>query len=259
MLASRQNRRSRSALILVALFTQAAQAAATDTRPDDYVLRARQFLRTLYPGLDGRLRPVIIGNRLRDTTVRQPDVMNVFTMELHDFEIGISGGAPTTCWSSEPALTARFGFDWQTENKELAYITVWGPAINGAVENFAKEVDKHPEWPDAKVAAAMDEAGAKFGPDHKAQFLRAFPREQLKPFVGGDLEVNSAEFYVRGTCKGCSPVWVVQAKWHSLDGRESDCTLAFEPFQGNLQMISLMPVIPKAGGQQGNEPKPKVP
>jgi hypothetical protein len=48
------------------------------------------------------------------------------------------------------------------------------------------------------------------------------------------------------------PVWVVQARWHSLDGRESDCTLAFEPFQGNLQMISLMPAIPKAHGQQGN-------
>jgi hypothetical protein len=222
------------------------------------VLRARQFLRALYPGLDGGLRPVIIGNRLRDTTVMQPDVMNVFTIELHDFEIGIGGGAPTTCWSSEPVFAARIGFDWQTESKELYRFNAWGPAINGPVENFAKEANEHPEWSDAKVAAAMNDTGAKFGPDHKAELLRAFPREQLRPFMGGDLEPVSAEFYVRGTCNGCSPVWVVQAKWHSLDGRESDCTLAFEPFQGNLQMISLMPVIPKAGGQQGNEPKPRV-
>ncbi len=248
MSISTRNRRSRNASILAVLCALGAQGAATDTRSDDYVLRARQFLRALYPGLDGRLRPVIIGNRLRDTTVRQPDVMNVFTMELHDFEIGINGGAPTTCWSSDPSLSARFGFDWQTENKELYRFSAWGAAIDGPVESFVKEVDKHPEWSDARVAAAMDQAGAKFGPDHKAEFLRAFPHEQLKPFVGGDLEVVSAEFYVRGTCNGCSPAWVVQAKWHSLDGQDSDCTLAFEPFQGNLQMISLMPVIPKADG-----------
>jgi hypothetical protein len=71
----------------------------------------------------------------------------------------------------------------------------------------------------------------------------------LKPFLGGDLEVVSAEFYV----EPLPAKWVVVAKWRALDGRESDCTLVFEPFQGYLTYISLMPAIPKADAKQGKK------
>jgi hypothetical protein len=95
-----------------------AQAANTDTRPDNYIARARQLLRALYPGLDRRLRPVIIGDRLSDPSPRYPEIMSNFTMELHDFELGLLGEPSTACWCSEPTLRATFGFDWQTEGKE---------------------------------------------------------------------------------------------------------------------------------------------
>lgn len=260
MLASMQNRPSKSALILFALCALCGRAAANDTRPDDYVARAREFLRALYPGLDGRLRPVIIGHRLRDPGFTSPDTMNFFTILLYDFELGPAGEPMKDVWCSDPTVSAQFIFDWQSENKELYDLNVRGPAIDGAAKEFAIEFGKHGEWSDAKIGAALNDARAKFGPDHKAEFLHAFPREQLKPFMGGDLEVVSAGFNFEHNAEmRLPPTWVVQAKWHAIDGRDSDCTLAFEPFHGYLTMIMLMPVVPKSGGQQNGKPGPKAP
>ena len=244
MSISTPNRHGRIAIILIALCAFSA-SANDNTRPDDYVARARQFLRALYPDLSGELRPVIIGHRLRDRGYKVPDSMNLFTMLLYDFDLGLGGEPMITDWSS-PAVTAVFGFDWQTEKKELHHLTVKGPAIEGPVEKFAAEAAKHDDWSEAMVSAALKEAGARFGPDQKAEFLAAFPREELKPFMGGDLNVVSAAFrFDRSSRLRIPPYWVVLAKWHALDGRESDCTLAFEPIHGYITMIWLMPVDPK--------------
>jgi hypothetical protein len=244
---SKLNKRNRAVVMLLALSAFGTHAQTNATRPDDYVARARQFLRALYPGLDGRLRPVVIGNRLVDPALRLPDRMNTFTMLLYDFELGLTGEPMKDAWCAGPPLHAEFGFDWQTEHKELYRLEVRGSLIEGDVEKFTAEFTKHGEWSEAQVAKAMSESGAKFGPDHKAEFLRSFPREQLRPFVAGDLEVMSAGFYFeRNPQMQLPPTWVVQAKWHAFDGRESDCTLVFEPFHGYLTMILLMPVAPKA-------------
>jgi len=56
---------------------------------------------------------------------------------------------------------------------------------------------RHREWSDEEVVKAMNEAGAKFGPEHKAELLRALPLEGLAPFMGGEIEVVSAEFRAR--------------------------------------------------------------
>jgi len=240
VLVSRQNQHSRNTVILLALSVFCARAATDTTRPDDYVTRARQFLRSLYPGLNGRLRPVIIGNRLVDPLRVSPDNMNLFSMLLFDFDLGLMGEPVKDAWCEDPPVRTLFGFNWQTADKELDTLEVYGPLIGGAAERFAAEAAKHPEWSDAQVATALNEAGAKFGPDHKAEFLRSFPREQLKPFMAGDLEVVSAGFYFERTAQMLlPPAWVVQAKWHAFDGRESDCTLVFEPFHGYLTQILL--------------------
>jgi hypothetical protein len=176
--------------------------------------------------------------------------MSNFTMELHDFELGLLGEPPAACWCSAPVFSAQFTFDWQTANKELMDLTVWGPFVLGRTREFAKEVDRHAEWSDARVTEALNEAGAKFGPDHRAEFVRALPLEKLEPFMGGPLDVVSAEFYVRpSTSKEAHPAWIVQAKWHSPDGRLADCPLVFEPFEGKLQSIFRTPLPPNAGGE----------
>jgi hypothetical protein len=237
-----------------------ARVAISATSPDDYVARARQLLRALYPGLSGRLRPVIIGKRLVDPAFQSPDTMNTFTMLLYDFQLGLTGEPEKNAWCEDPPVSAVFGFNWLTENKELHTLEVRGPVIRGAAEKFAAEVAKGKDWSDEQIAAALKEAGAKFGPDRKAEFLRSFPRAELRPFMAGDLEVVSAEFYFEHNPQmQLPPWWLVQAKWHAFDGRESDCSLVFEPFHGYLTSISLTPVVPKSREQQRGQPRPKVP
>jgi hypothetical protein len=64
--------------------------------------------------------------------------------------------------------------------------------------------------------------------------------------MAGDLEVVSAQFYLEHNPQmQLPPSWLVQAKWHALDGRESECRLTFEPFHGYITGISLTPVVPK--------------
>jgi len=258
VLTSMRNRHIRGVLVLAVL--GALSAMADDTRADDYVARSRQFLRQLYPSLDQRLRPVFIGRRLHDPGFRSSDTMNLLTVLLYDFELGYAGEPLEDLWCSRPAVKAIFGFDWQTANKELFRLEISGPAIDGAAMEFAQNAGKLRGWSQAEVAAALSAAGARYGPDRKAEFLRSFPRERLKPFIGGDLEVVSAGFYFEHSAQiQLPPTWVVEAKWHAKDGRESDCTLSFEPFNGNLTMISLTPVAPNSGDQQDDKRKPKVP
>jgi hypothetical protein len=185
--------------------------------------------------LNGILKPVIIdGNRWREG-----DRMNFFSIEFLD--LGPKDGTGSVpCWCSDPALHVTFIFDWQTENKELMLMSAGGPVADGRRDKFAEEMNRHPEWSDAQVIAALNDAGAKFGPDHKAEFLRTLPFEELKPFVGGEIEVLSAGFHfwesdLEGKTSRAYLSWIVRAKWHGSDGREAGCSLAFEPFDGTLQ------------------------
>ena len=238
---------------IMALLACGASGAADDPRPDNYIGRARWFLRALYPGLDTVLIPLIQDhNRLGD-----PDEMNLFLIELYEPDHPLPGklsssrenevhdqiqpegsNSPAGCRGKTPVIGADFDFDWQTEDKPLVRAWVWGPAVRGRLERFVEEVARHPEWPERRVLAALRDAGAKFAPDHKADFLRALPIQGLKPFVGA-LEVKSAEFRLwEPAADGRSKAeltWIVRGNWHSPDGRqEANWVMAFEPFEGRL-------------------------
>lgn len=138
-------------------------------------------------------------------------------------------------------LGGRFQFDNQT--KQLRLVWVSGPFIEDRVDKVRKGVDEHPEWPDARAVEALKAAGAKFGPDDRAELLRALPLKKLEPFTGS-LEAVSAEFVVRLTYQDEKPEaplqWRVEAKWHSEDGQyEADCSLSLEPFEGFLVSFRL--------------------
>ena len=251
---------SRSALILAASLALSARASTAATRPDDYVARAKQLIRMLYPGLDRWLRHVIVAESgLGGPGTVNPDVMNAFRLELHDLDPRL-GKAPRACWCSDPVLSARFLFDWQTEKKELLDVRAYGPGVFGRRDKFAEEVARHREWSDEEVVKAMNEAGAKFGPEHKAELLRALPLEGLAPFMGGEIEVVSAEFRARllGS-REPALIWWVRANWHGSGGREADCTMMLEPFEGKLQDVSRQALTHRAGGGPGSGTKPKLP
>jgi len=232
---------------LLAISSLWAQPPAAATRPDDFVARARQFIRKLYPGLDPYLRPVIIDDFGLGPSDRTDDMMNGFTFELRDLKPRFGRTISGMC--AAPALSALFTYDRQ--KKELTDLQVLrGTFVTARVNDLEEEITKHPEWSDARITAALNEAGAKYGPDHKAEFLRALPIKELAPFVSGELKVGETEFDERFMGQGFI-TWTVQAKWHSPDGREADCTLMFEPFEGRLTDFSRSPFVEKVGGKPG--------
>jgi hypothetical protein len=226
-----------------------AQPSSIAPRPEDYVARAKQLIRRFYPGLDPYLRPVIMDeNVMGGPEIRDSGITNSFTLQLRD--LGLNGLRPGTQkadgWCSEPVLQAQFRFDPQKH--ELFELWVWGHPVTGRQFELAKEVDGHREWSYERISAALNDAGAKYGPDHREQFLHALPLESLRPFVGGELKVESVEFQARFD-DAATLCWWVEAKWRSPDGRETECRLTFEPFEGRLESFSRDFATRKVGGR----------
>lgn len=229
---------------LIIIWAASAQRPGSETRPDDYVLRAKQFLRIFYPGLDRNLTAVIIdGNRLGEPGPEYPGTMSNFTVELHDMRPSPGKDAPG-CWCSSPRFLASFAFDWRTEKKELVNMAAGGLFVDSNSNKFLEDMRKHPEWSYAEASAALTHAGAKFGPEHKDEFRRALPILDLKQFVG-ELEVTSVDFHFwnqsgTGGNTPISPSWSVQAKWRPSNGAEGHCMLLFEPFDGRLMSLLVL-------------------
>jgi hypothetical protein len=158
---------------------------------------------------------VIIDEGVFGPPNKTDDMMNSFTFELRDLNPRFGRTISGMC--AAPALSALFTFD--RKKKELTDLKVWGNSVITARRND------------------LDEELTRHGPDHKAEFLQALPIKELAPFVSGELKVESTEFEPRFMKQGFL-AWTVQAKWHSPDGREADCTLMFEPFEGRLTDLS---------------------
>jgi len=225
------------------LWIACAHAAPPETRPDDYVVRAKQLLLRLYPGLDGNLHAAFTDmSRLRDAGAPGSAGMNSSFVELHDLDP--KPGKSSACWCSDPALHAYIVFQWQTHEKELFIFSAGGRVVDGRTNAFTEAMRGNPEWSDEQVLVALNAAGARFGPDIKAEFLRAVPVDELKPFAGR-LEVVSAEFSLRGNDLENRPVvrpyWYVRANWLSPTGRKERRSLTFEAFDGRLMSIQTPP------------------
>ncbi len=230
-------RRTKRTLALAAVCVLCAASTAAP-RDDDYIARGIRLLRALYPGLHHVV--AVIGDT-RDLDVlppAYPDAIYLFWINLfHDHCCDPGPRKP-----SEPLLSADFNFD--PERRLLKHLWVSGPFLTGRLDKLRTELDEHPDWPDARLVQALKAAGAKYGPDDQAAFLRALPLKELEPYTG-PLEVVSTEFDVRlPVYKGEKPkadlTWWVEAKWHSADGRlEARRTMTFEPFDGALMRYDI--------------------
>jgi len=226
-------------------------AASTGaTRDDDYVARGMQLLRALYPGLKHVHPEIEDDHDLDNRSPRYPDTVNPFAINLIQLSLTPPPNYPDFTKRPESILWAHFDFDY--ERKQLVALWVSGPFVNGRLDKLTKEINEHPEWSDARVVEALKAAGAKYGPDDRAAFLRALPLKELEPFTGR-LEVVSARFDVRlHTGEGDKPeaylTWAVDAKWHSADGRyDADRFMIFEPFDGALMDYSIRMTRPPWG------------
>jgi hypothetical protein len=212
---SRSSRRR--TLLISALFACCVLEVTGATAPDDYTARAKQFLRTLYPGLP-RVRAMIDDETDLGGRPAYPNVITPFVISLYPspHQAVVVGQPPP---SQDMVLAALFDFDLETH--DLRRVRVWGPFVTGRQEELVKEVDAHQEWSDEQVVKALKAAGAKFGPDDREAFLRALPLKELEPFTGR-LEVRSVRFNLRLVLdaeKSALLAWRVEATWHSPDGR----------------------------------------
>jgi hypothetical protein len=235
-------KKCRKALAAGTLFVVLSPAVIADPEPVDYVGRAKQLLSQLYPDLHVKrgLRAAI-----REAAPWTSDNQNGLSIELYD-NPSEGGVSQPPCWCSTPVIGAHVVFisDEQGESRVFKF-GIWGPFALSKRDKFAQKVNKHPNWSDAQVITALNDAGARFGPDRKAELLRAIPAEVLKPYVGGEIEVVTAFFSIRENVTlrktEARLDWLVGVKSHGPGGQEASYLLVFEPFEGRLETISRQP------------------
>ncbi len=246
MLTSSERQLTRIARVLTALCLVSTPALTGPATTEDYVVMARQLLRSLVPGL----KSAAILRRHPDGLDDRAPVGKEYSVGVAVYGSPESGGPGDPTHISETGFAVHFKFNHQShlyglKDGQLLSVMIWGPFITDRRDRLAKEVDTHPEWTDAQVVAALKAAGAKFGPNDRAAFLRALPLKALEPFIGR-LRVVSARFGVRYEPSGDEPAtadlgWLVMTKWHSQDGRyEAEYRMNFEPFAGVLTRITFL-------------------
>src|SRR5579862_6264382 len=145
-------RNSRNASVLIALCAICLHASDDTTQLDNYVIRAKQFVRTFYPSLDSKLHTVFHDtHELGTPGVIGPELMSNFTLELYYTK---DTASPPACWCSAPVFQGFFAFDWTTDQKELFVMTASEPMLASRRDTFIQEMEKHPNWSDAEVAVA---------------------------------------------------------------------------------------------------------
>ena len=166
-----------------------------------YVAQGRDFLRAVYPDLNGKGYVLSIATPIR---YDNPDVSGQdFELDVgdnfKDITLGYWGG-----WTGEKPkhfvpgpihpkqyLTAFFGYD----KGQLQGFLARGPAVGdpSAEEAIGTLVrSSHPEMTDVEANAALKKAGAKYGLDDKQIFVQALPIGKLEHFVG-KLSITSVE------------------------------------------------------------------
>jgi hypothetical protein len=242
---------------LFALLTLLASCTCAEQEPaptvGNYVVLGRDFLRALYPRLNGHTYALSIEMSI-NYDVPQDAVHNL-QLDVGEGSkgriLGYAGG-----WRGEKPkdfkpgpihprqlLTAIFGF----EKGQLLGFTASGPAVGNrdAREALAKLVRvEHPEMADEEANLQLKKAGAKYGPADREDFVRSLPIATLERFVG-KLAITSVELCGTGSDgfrDSYWPDWTVQGTVTQLDGQRSAIRMYFEPFNGDLEALDVTPI-----------------
>ncbi|HEY7287767.1 MAG TPA: hypothetical protein VH497_20100 [Vicinamibacterales bacterium] len=112
-----------------------------------------------------------------------------------------------------------------------------------AMEELTSQLQQHPEWTDSQMAVALDEAGAKYGPNHREAFLKDL---RLERFSGALGRISSEEvrFVWRlgnadlGADDILSPGWMIKGRVADSSQQHRCIGMWLEPIGGSPIIIA---------------------
>jgi hypothetical protein len=235
----------KKALVILMLFGICAECFNVSAQQGpplskNFVRAAQLFLWSLIPELSGKKYVM----SLQAGVPYDPDVESLHTFGLkvgEGFEGAVIGESEKGEVHPKQFLQAWFSFN---RDGQLWHVTLGGPVVGSpeASQEVRKLIQSHPEWTEAQAVAALESAGAKYGPAKKNEFVKKLPMEQLQELLEGKVTVESVEFNGLGKVHEGSFVfleWDVEVKVSRGDGSEASYWLTFEPFKGQLTQLSL--------------------
>lgn len=266
-------------VILLALLLLPPFGRAQGSKPSkDNPLTARNFLWDLYPDTRGKNYILTVEGWLHyDQENAQLDAFELYVGEGPQYEVkrpagGCMGtpppiqlptppelGLPSSARSQstpsatagpnpdcqpgpiryKQALSVHFQFDPQGT---LLEFHVLSPGVRQLDQRnkFTEFVLSHGDSTEAELVAALKNAGAKYGPNDKQQFIKDLPIQKLERFLG-KLQATSVAFLPLRKDRANAdmwPFWQVKAKAETDNG-ELIYELTFEQFQGELVSLHL--------------------
>ena len=212
--------------------------------PVDSLRVAQSVFEAFFPELKGHQYPMLMAR------VQSFDKLAVSEQFLRDFDIevkdSVSVWKPMTQETIDRHLlvaSVRFSRDGSIES-----IHFKGRA-NRYLEHQALVVEMggHPDWPDARIRAAMQQGGMRFAPDREEQFLMSVmpALNQFAAALGGSLQIAKATFELRVPSSNDPAERAVKLEWRAtceissqVPGRFYEkYALLFEPIGATLQSI----------------------
>jgi hypothetical protein len=177
--------------------------------------------------------------------------------EFSGFKFGIKRFPPTFPWNptydqstakmTEPPENTTF-LEGRTrvghDGEIISFLASGELARSQQNDAMHKLIDSHPERSEDQEIHTLKEAGAKYGPADKEQFMKSLHLEKSEKILGR-LKILLIEFnppspdHVGNFAAGAFQ-WVIHAEAELPDGTHTKYALGFEPFDGRLIGIHRM-------------------
>lgn len=246
--------KGRGALVLLLGITVCTPALAQEPVPvtKNYVAWASEFLRAMYPNLNGKGYILTLESAFNFDQPGAPLIPRV--LYIGEGTEYVSRGDPVGCCFGymaqppkgfhpgfqHPKQFLRASFDFDGHDRLQSYSAEGSEVGNPeAAWSFTKQWRDQPLDADSAAAFLKEHTGAKYGPTDVEQFTKDLPLAKLEPFLGKmkvlsvgfpalDRNLNNLETW---------PWWEVTATAMQKDGSVIRYKLRFEHFKGDLTDI----------------------